>query len=99
MNPILSYILWNWRLSRIFGTAAGLLAVVIFSYGCVAPNSFLIGTGLAIGFGSMSVGFFLLGNWWEARELRRQAGEDLSLLPRRRGFDAVVPSGNGKIHR
>lgn len=90
LQELIEYVLWNCRLSRVFGVSLALLAIVTFVYGCFAPNSFWIGTLLGFTFGMAAYGFFKLGNWWEAREERRKAGQDVSLLPKRRGFEPVV---------
>jgi hypothetical protein len=44
------------RLSRLIAIPSALLALLIFVYGMVAPDSFWIGSGLAILFAGFAVG-------------------------------------------
>ena len=76
------------RLSRIIAIPSGLLALLIFVYGMFAPDSFWLGTALAILFAALSVGVWKLGDWWKLRQALRKAQDGMP--PRQRGFEVVV---------
>ena len=84
------------RLSRLATLTCALLAVLIFGYGLIAPNSFWVGTALAVALASLGVGLWKLGNWWCLRQLLRKAQDGMPMPIRQRGFE-VIP-GDKQTH-
>ena len=80
------------RLSRLIAIPAALLALLIFVYGIVAPDSFWIGTGLAIIFAGLAVAVWKLGDWWKLRKSLREAQDGMP--NRQRGFEVVNRTGS-----
>jgi hypothetical protein len=77
------------RLSCLTAITSCLLALVIFVYGIVAPNSFWTGTALAAILIGIAVGVWKLGDWCKLRQPLRKAQVDMP--SRARGFEVVVP--------
>jgi hypothetical protein len=84
------------RLSRFFGVAFAVLALLTFVYGLVAPNSLLSGTLLALAFAALAVLIWKAGDWWAYREAWRKAQEGMPPRLKRRGFDVAVAKRDGR---
>jgi hypothetical protein len=91
----LTILLERSRLSRFFGVAFAVLAVLTFLYGLVAPHSLLSGTLLALAFAALSVLIWKAGDWWAYREALHKAQEGMPPRLKRRGFDVVVEKRDG----
>src|SRR5712664_1291091 len=85
------------RLSRLVAVPSALLAVLIFVYGMIAPDSFWVGTGLAVLFAGLAVGVWKLGDWWKLRQALLKAQEGMP--NRQRGFEVDHRTRGGPTAR
>jgi hypothetical protein len=83
------------RLSRLVAITSALLAVTLFTYGIIAPDSFRAGAEWAILFAAIAVSVWKLGDWWKLHQALRKAQEGMPRDSRRRGFEVVTRDQSG----